>query len=157
MRLLKLLQNKKIKLFLKIKEKNVIHCKKLTSKIFYNLTYIYIKNNFLLINKLIQYNTFSNIISKKPYILNDLNIYNDSFILNYLDHNLNNKAKTMININKTKKPLSIILSFKKDFSVFNNRIKFLFEKIIFVKIKIIYNGFFVLFIVLIVFALLFKL
>src|SRR3990167_766313 len=81
MRLLKLLQNKKIKLFLKIKEKNVIHCKKLTSKIFYNLTYIYIKNNFLLINKLIQYNTFSNIISKKPYILNDLNIYNDSFIL----------------------------------------------------------------------------
>src|SRR3990167_382134 len=103
MRLLKLLQNKKIKLFLKIKEKNVIHCKKLTSKIFYNLTYIYIKNNFLLINKLIQYNTFSNIISKDPYILNDLN------------HNLNNKAKTMININKTKKPLSIILILKKIF------------------------------------------
>src|SRR3990167_1468956 len=100
MRLLKLLQNKKIKLFLKIKEKNVIHCKKLTSKIIY---------------KLIQYNTFSNIISKKPYILNDLNIYNDSFILNYLDHNLNNKAKTMININKTKQPLSLILILKKIF------------------------------------------
>src|SRR3990167_10986477 len=105
MRLLKLLQNKKIKLFLKIKEKNVIHCKKLTSKIFYNLTYIYIKNNFLLINKLIQYNTFSNIISKKPYILNDLNIYTDSFILNYLDNNLNNKAKTIININKKQKSI----------------------------------------------------
>src|SRR3990167_1470258 len=95
------------------------------------------KNNFLLINKLIQYNTFSNIISKKPYIFNDLNIYNDSFILNYLDHNLNNKEKTMININKTKKLLSIILILK--------------------KIKIIDNGFFVLFILIIVFALLFKL
>ena len=56
MNILKLLKKTKLKLFLKIKEKNIIYCKKLTSKIFYNLTYIYIKNNFLLINKLIQYN-----------------------------------------------------------------------------------------------------
>ena len=144
MRLLKLLQNKKIKLFLKIKEKNVIHCKKLTSKIFYNLTYIYIKNNFLLINKLIQYNTFSNIISKKPYILNDLNIYNDSFILNYLDHNLNNKAKTMININKTKKPLSIILILKKIIFSNKNFIRLLKTEKSFLKLNI-YNIYFFLF------------
>lgn len=102
MNLLKLLKKKKIKLFLKIKEKNFINCKKLKSKIFYNLNYIYIKNNFLLINKLINYNTFLNIIFKKKFILNDLNIYNDLFILNYLDNNFNNKSKTMIHINKKK-------------------------------------------------------
>ena len=96
MNLFKLLKKKKLKLYLKIKEKNLIYCQKLKSKIFYNLTYIYIKNNFLLINKLIQYNTISNIIFKNAYILNDLNVYNDLFILNYIDGNFNNKAKTMI-------------------------------------------------------------
>ena len=140
----KLLKKKKIKLFLKIKNKNIIHCKKLTSKIFYNLTYIYIKNNFLLINKLIKYNTFSNITLKKHYILNDLHVYNDLFILNYLDNNLNNKAKTMININKTKKPLSIILILKK--IIFSNKkfFRLLKNEKNFLKINI-YNIYFFLF------------
>jgi hypothetical protein len=144
MHLLKLLQKKKIKLFLKIKEKNIILCTKLTSKIFYNLTYIYIKNNFLLINKLLKYNTFSNIITKNSYILNDLNVYNDLFILNYLDNNFNNKAKTMININKTKKPLSIILILKK--IIFSNKsfFRLLKNEKNFLKLNI-YNIYFFLF------------
>ena len=83
--LFKSLKKKKIKIFLKIKGKNIINCKKLTSKIFYNLTYIYIKTNFLLINKLIKYNSFCKNIFKTNYNLLDSTIYNDSFILNYLD------------------------------------------------------------------------
>ena len=126
MNISKLLKNKKIKLFLKIKEKNIICSKKLTSKIFYNLTYMYIKNNFLLINKLIKYNTFSNKILQKNYILNDLNVYDDLFILKFLDNNFNNKSKTMININKNKKPLSIILILKK--IIFSNKLFFLLLK-----------------------------
>ena len=144
MNLLKLLKKKKIKLFLKIKEKNFINCKKLKSKIFYNLNYIYIKNNFLLINKLINYNTFLNIIFKKKFILNDLNIYNDLFILNYLDNNFNNKSKTMIHINKKKKPLSIILILKK--IIFSNKkfFRLLKTKKSFLKLNI-YNIYFFLF------------
>jgi len=144
MHFLKLLKNKKFKLFLKIKEKNVIRCKKLTSKIFYNLTYIYIKNNFLLINKLIQYNTFSNIILKNSYTLNDLNLYNDLFILNYLDNNVNNKTKIMININKTKKPLSIITILKKIIFSNKNYFRLIKNEKKFLKINI-YNIYFFLF------------
>lgn len=132
MKALKFLKKKKIKLFLKIKNKHNIHCKKLTSKIFYNLTYIYIKNNFLLINKLIKINFLSNFLFKKHYILNDNENSNDLFILNYLDTNFNNKFKTMININKNKKPLSIItllkkiiFSHKKFFRLLKNEKKFL--------------------------------
>mgnify|MGYP001492376274 CR=1 FL=1 len=144
MNIYKLLKNKKIKLFLKIKEKSIICSKKLTSKIFYNLTYIYIKNNFLLINKLIKYNTFSNKILQKNYILNDLNVYDDLFILNFLDHNFNNKSKTMININKTKKPLSIISLLKK--IIFSNKLFFrlLKNEKAFLKLNI-YNIYFFLF------------
>lgn len=144
MNLFKLLEKKKFKLYLKIKEKNLIYCQKLKSKIFYNLTYIYIKNNFLLINKLIQYNTISNIIFKNAYILNDLNVYNDLFILNYIDGNFNNKAKTMIQPNKTKKPLSILLILKK--IIFSNKFFFrlLKNEKAFLK-KNIYNIFFFLF------------
>ena len=144
MNLFKLLKKKQIKLFLKIKQKNFINCKKLKSKIFYNLTYIYIKNNFLLINKLMKYNTFSNIILKKNYILNDSFVYNDLFILNYLDNNLNNKKKLMININKNKKPLSIILLLKK--ILFSNKklFRFLKNEKAFLKINI-YNIYFILF------------
>jgi hypothetical protein len=144
MHILKLLKKTKLKLFLKIKEKNIIYCKKLTSKIFYNLTYIYIKNNFLLINKLIQYNTISKIIFKNAYILNDLNIYNDLFILNYLDSNINNKAKTMIQVYKTKKPLSIILILKKILFSTKSFFRLLKNEKAFLKINI-YNIFFILF------------
>ena len=144
MHIFKLLKKTKLKLFLKIKEKNIIYCKKLTSKIFYNLTYIYIKNNFLLINKLIQYHTISKIIFKNAYILNDLNVYNDLFILNYLDLNFNNKAKTMIQIYKKKKPLSIILILKK--IIFSNKsfFRLLKNEKSFLKLNI-YNIFFFLF------------
>lgn len=144
MNLWKFLKKKKIKLFLKIKEKNFINCKKLKSKIFYNLNYIYIKNNFLLINNLLKYNTFSNVIFKKNYILNDLNRYNDSFILNYLDTKFNNKAKTMIHVNKTKKPLSIILILKK--IIFSNKrfFRLLKSEKSFLKLNI-YNIYFFLF------------
>ena len=144
MNISKLLKNKKIKLFLKIKEKNIICSKKLTSKIFYNLTYMYIKNNFLLINKLIKYNTFSNKILQKNYILNDLNVYDDLFILKFLDNNFNNKSKTMININKNKKPLSIILILKK--IIFSNKLFFrlLKNEKAFLKLNI-YNIYFFLF------------
>jgi hypothetical protein len=144
MHILKLLQKKKFKLFLKIKEKNVIRCKKLTSKIFYNLTYIYIKNNFLLINKLLKYNSFSNVISKNSYILNDLNISNDLFIINYLDNSFNNQAKTMININKTKKPLPVILILKKILFSNKNFFRLLKNEKNFLKINI-YNIYFFLF------------
>jgi hypothetical protein len=144
MHILKLLKKTKLKLFLKIKEKNIIHCKKLTSKIFYNLTYIYIKNNFLLINKLIQYNTISKIIFKNAYILNDLNIYNDLFILNYLNSNFNNKAKTMIQVYKTKKPLSIILLLKKIIFSTKSFFRLLKNEKAFLKLNI-YNIYFFLF------------
>jgi hypothetical protein len=144
MNIFKILKKKKIKLFLKIKEKNIICSKKLTSKIFYNLTYIYIKNNFLLINKLIKYNTFSNKVLQKNYILNDLNVYDDLFILKFLDNNFNNKSKTMININKNKKPLSIILLLKK--IIFSNKLFFrlLKNEKAFLKLNI-YNIYFFLF------------
>jgi hypothetical protein len=144
MNILKLLKKTKLKLFLKIKEKNIIYCKKLTSKIFYNLTYIYIKNNFLLINKLIQYNTISNILLKNAYILNESNIYNDLFILNYLDSNLNNKAKTMIHVYKTKKPLSIILILKKIIFSTKTFFRLLKNEKAFLKLNI-YNIYFFLF------------
>jgi hypothetical protein len=142
--LFKSLKKKKIKIFLKIKGKNIINCKKLTSKIFYNLTYIYIKTNFLLINKLIKYNSFCKNIFKTNYNLLDSTIYNDSFILNYLDNNLNNKKKLMININKNKKPLSIILLLKK--ILFSNKklFRFLKNEKAFLKINI-YNIYFILF------------
>jgi hypothetical protein len=73
-----------------------------------------------------------------------LNIYNDLFILNYLDHNFNNKAKTTININKTKKPLSIISVLKK--IIFSNKFFFRLLKTekSFLKINI-YNVYFFLF------------
>ena len=144
MHILKLLHKKKCKLFLKIKEKNIIRCKKLTSKIFYNLTYIYIKNNFLLINKLIQYNSFSKILQKKFYFYNDLNVSNDLFILNYLDYNFNNKSKTTININKAKKPLSIISILKKIIFSNNSFFRLLKNEKSFIKTNI-YNIFFFLF------------
>lgn len=109
----KTLKKKKLKLFLKIKERSIIRCKKLTSKIFYNLTYIYIKNNFLLINKLLNVNFLQNSLLKTHYNFKTYENINDLFILNYLDNNFNNKSKTMITVNKTKKPLSIITVLKK--------------------------------------------
>ena len=100
---------KKLKLLLNIKKKNIISCKKLISKIFYNLTYIYIKNNFSLINKLIKFNSLANILLKNHYKFVDNEIYNDLFILKYLTINLSDK----ININKNKKQDVINIILKK--------------------------------------------
>lgn len=110
---------KSVKLTLRIKLKNHINSKKLISKIFYNLNYGYIKNNFSLINKLIKFSSFSNILLMNHYNFMDNIMYNDLFILNYLDNNLNNKMKTMITINKNKKPLSIINVLKR--IIFSNK------------------------------------
>jgi hypothetical protein len=132
------------KLFLKVKAKNHIRSKKLISKIFYNLTYAYIKNNFSLINKLIKFSSFSNVLLMNHYNLIDNIMYNDLFILNYLDNNLNNKMKTMININKNKKPLSIITILKR--IIFSNKkfFRLIKNEKSFLKINI-YNIYFFLF------------
>jgi hypothetical protein len=119
-------KKKKIKLLLNIKQKNIISCKKLISKIFYNLTYIYIKNNFSLINKLLSFKILANVLKINHYKFVDNEIYNDLFILKYLTENLIDKSKTTININKNKKSLTINTILKK--FLFSNISSFRFLK-----------------------------
>ena len=137
-------KKKKLKLLLNIKQKNIINCKKLISKIFYNLTYIYIKNNFSLINKLLNFKSLANILLKNHYKFVDNEIYNDLFILKYLNENLIDKDKTNININKNKKSITINTILKKFLFSNSFHFRFLKDEKKFLKTNI-YNLFFFLF------------
>lgn len=142
------LHNKKrlFKLIFSIKEKNIGIVRKLKSKIFYNLTFNYLRNNFQLINKLmyIKNLSLSNVLINNSYKFYDYKIYNDLFILNYINTFLNDPSKLTFLLNKNQKPLTFISIIKSLIFSNNSFIKLIKTHKLLIKNNI-YTLFFVLF------------